>query len=77
MGLKSIESIPPALIVFEESHSFEETLKRAICLGGDTDSIGAVAGSLAGAYYGIPEEFNKILNKEDEIVIKIKKYLPI
>ncbi len=36
-----------------ESRSFEETIIRAISLGGDTDTIGAVTGALAGAWYGI------------------------
>lgn len=75
-GIRAGESIPPALIVFEESQSFGEALRNAICLGGDTDSIGAVAGALAGGYYGVPREFLRALNKERRIVREILSYLP-
>lgn len=75
-GLHAMESIPPALIVFEKSSSFEETLKSAIGLGGDTDSIGALAGALAGAYYGVPQGFSGYLTRENRIIKLIKKYIP-
>ena len=76
MSLRAGESIPPALIVFEESSSFHETLQKAIWLGGDTDSIGALAGALAGAYYGVPKEFYSILEKENKITKEMVKYIP-
>ena len=68
-GLHALESIPPALIVFEKSSSFEEALKSAIGLGGDTDSIGALAGALAGAYYSVPKRFSGYLSTENRIVM--------
>jgi ADP-ribosyl-[dinitrogen reductase] hydrolase len=42
-----------ALSVFMENDTFEETLIDAVNLGGDADTVGAIAGSLAGACYGI------------------------
>jgi ADP-ribosylglycohydrolase len=75
-GLHSLESIPPALIAYEGSSSFEEALRNAIALGGDTDSIGAVAGALAGAYYGIPRAYERYLLQEKKIVALIKRYSP-
>ncbi|MBQ8534640.1 MAG: ADP-ribosylglycohydrolase family protein [Bacilli bacterium] len=53
---KSINSVPQAIFVFLESNSFEETIRNAISIGGDTDTIACIAGSLAESYYGIPEE---------------------
>lgn len=51
--------------------SFKEGLLRAVNLGGDTDTIGAIAGGLAGLYYGynsIPMEWRKSVIKAGEIV---------
>ena len=53
---KSINSVPQAIIAFLESNSFEETIRNAISIGGDTDTIACIAGSLAESYYGIPED---------------------
>lgn len=52
---KSIDSVPQAVYTFLESNSFEETIRNAISIGGDTDTIACIAGSLAESYYGIPE----------------------
>ena len=46
-------SIPQALIAFLDSDSFEDAIRNAICIGGDSDTIGAMAGSIAEAYYGV------------------------
>lgn len=53
---KSIDSVPQAIFTFLESNSFEETIRNAISIGGDTDTIACIAGSLAESYYGIPQE---------------------
>ena len=53
---KSINSVPQAIFTFLESNSFEETIRNAISIGGDTDTIACIAGSLAESYYGIPED---------------------
>ena len=47
-------SIPQAIIAFLDSDSFEDAIRNAICIGGDSDTIGAMAGSIAEAYYGVP-----------------------
>lgn len=53
---KSINSVPQAIFTFLESTSFEETIRNAISIGGDTDTIACIAGSLAESYYGVPQE---------------------
>lgn len=53
---KSIDSVPQALFVFFESNSFEDTIRKAISIGGDTDTIACIAGSIAETSYEIPEE---------------------
>ncbi len=51
--VKAIEAVPPALAAFATSVSFEDAVTRAVNLGGDTDTIGAMTGAVAGAYYGL------------------------
>ena len=48
-------SIPQALRAFFEAESFEDTLRCAVSIGGDADTITAMAGSVAEAYYGVPD----------------------
>ncbi len=47
------ESVPPAIGAFLGSRSAAEAIVLAVSLGGDTDTIGAMAGALAGAYWGV------------------------
>lgn len=49
-------SVPEAIIAFLEGHTFEDVIRRAISLGGDSDTIGAMAGSIAACIYPIPDE---------------------
>ena len=48
------ETVPPALEAFLESTSFEDCIRIAISVGGDSDTLAAIAGAIAEAYYGIP-----------------------
>lgn len=47
-------SVPVALEAFLESNSFEDAIRNAISVGGDSDTIAAITGALAEAYYGVP-----------------------
>lgn len=47
-------SVPIALQCFIESKDFEDAIRTAISVGGDSDTIAAMCGSIAEAYYGIP-----------------------
>ena len=49
-------SVPQALEAFFESTSFEDAIRNAISIGGDSDTIGAICGAVAGAYYGVPAD---------------------
>lgn len=49
------QSIPEAMTAFLESNSFEDCLELCISLGGDADTLCAIAGAVAEAFYGIPE----------------------
>ena len=49
------DSLPKALVSFFEGNSYEDVVRNAVYLGGDTDTIAAIAGAMADAMYGIPE----------------------
>lgn len=48
-------TMPIALAAFFESESFEDAIRNAISVGGDADTLAAITGSIAGAYYGVPK----------------------
>ncbi|MDD6190728.1 MAG: ADP-ribosylglycohydrolase family protein [Firmicutes bacterium] len=48
-------SVPQAIEAFLEADSFEDTIRNAVSLGGDSDTIAAIAGTIAEAYFGVPE----------------------
>ncbi len=52
-------SLPQALACFFEGESFEDVIRNCISIGGDSDTIAAIAGGIAEAYYGVPEEYAK------------------
>lgn len=45
-------SVPPAIIAFLESEGYEDAVRRAVSLGGDSDTMACIAGGIAEAYYG-------------------------
>ena len=49
------DTVPQAIIAFLESTDFEDAIRNAISLGGDSDTLAAITGSIAEAVYGIPE----------------------
>ena len=52
-------TVPQAIEAFLESTSFEDAIRNAISIGGDSDTLAAIAGSIAEAYYGIPDDLRK------------------
>lgn len=66
------KSVPQAFEAFFESTSFEDTIRNAISVGGDSDTIAAIAGSIAQAYYGIDEEMKETaLSYLDDYLLEI------
>lgn len=53
------ESVPEAIIAFLEGESFEDVIRTTVSLGGDCDTTAAIAGSIAEAFYGVPEELKE------------------
>ena len=74
----SVETLQAALWAFNTTSSFEEGLIAAVNLGGDSDSIGAVYGQIAGAYYGfdaIPERWVKSVKTWEKVNALIESFL--
>ena len=53
------ETVPQAIIAFLEGDSFEEVIRLAVSLGGDSDTLTCIAGSMAEAFYGVPENLKR------------------
>ena len=53
------ETVPQAIQAFVESTSFEDAIRNAISLGGDSDTLACITGSIAEAYYGVPKELRE------------------
>ena len=52
-------SVPEAIIAFLEGNSFEEVIRLAISIGGDSDTIGCMAGAIAACMYPIPDDISE------------------
>ena len=49
-------TVPQAIVAFLDSANFESAIKLAVSVGGDSDTIAAMCGGIAEAYYGIPKQ---------------------
>ena len=62
------QTVPEAITAFLEGEDFEDVIRTAVSLGGDCDTLTAIAGSIAEAFYGIPanmrEEVRRRLEKD-------------
>jgi len=76
------ETVPEALTCFLESESYEDAIRKAIWLGGDSDTMACITGGIAEAFYGmvfepwkekclelIPEEFAALVKRFDELYL--------
>ena len=54
-----MDTVPQAIVAFLDGESFEDVIRTGVSIGGDTDTLCAIAGSIAEAYYGIPEDIGE------------------
>ncbi|MCQ2299714.1 MAG: ADP-ribosylglycohydrolase family protein [Bacteroidales bacterium] len=54
-----MNAVPVAVSCFLAGNDFEDVIRKAVAVGGDSDTIAAIAGSLAEAFYPIPEHLKK------------------
>ena len=59
-------TVPEAVTAFLEGESFEDVIRTAVSLGGDCDTLACIAGSMAEAFYGVPEELKVECRKRIE-----------
>lgn len=65
-------TVPQAIVAFLQSVSFEDAIRNAISIGGDSDTLAAIAGAIAEAYYGVPRELKeKALSYLDDELLSI------
>lgn len=53
------DTVPQSIMAFLESTDFEDAVRNAVSLGGDSDTLAAITGSIAQVYYGVPAEIEK------------------
>lgn len=71
-------TVPQAITCALESVSYEDAIRNAISLGGDSDTLAAIAVPIAEAMYGVPDEFvkpvkDKYLAEADDMLEIIRK----
>ena len=74
------ETVPEAITAFLEGESFEDVIRTAVSLGGDCDTLTCIAGSMAEAFYGVPEELKEECRKRLpenllEVLYKFEEFL--
>jgi type I restriction enzyme M protein len=66
------DTVPQAMQAFFESISFEDAIRNAISIGGDSDTLAAITGAVAEAYYGITErKVQDVSERLDPTLLKI------
>lgn len=76
-------TVPQAIIAFLDSHDFEEAIRLAVSLGGDSDTLACITGGIAQAFYDnipdyiieemrsrLPQEFWEVIARLESIVFK-------
>ncbi|MBU1671235.1 MAG: ADP-ribosylglycohydrolase family protein [Actinobacteria bacterium] len=62
-------SVPQAIRAFLDSEGFEDAVRKAVSIGGDSDTIACIAGGIAQAYYGVPRKI------EDQVMARLDERL--
>lgn len=72
------KSVPQAIQAFLESENFEDAIRNAISIGGDSDTVAAITGSIAEAFYGVDEEIRETaLSYLDDYLLSIYEEVKI
>jgi len=75
-GCTCQETVPAAFQAFFEATEFQDCIQNAVSIGGDSDTIAAIAGSLAEAHHEIPEEIRQqAMERLDDYLLDICKHI--
>ena len=74
-------TVPPAIVAFLESADYEDAIRNAISIGGDSDTLAACTGAIAEAFYGVPAMMRDFAEtyldaRLDEILTEFEKAFP-
>jgi ADP-ribosylglycohydrolase len=58
-GATCQDSVPQSIVAFLDGKDFEDSIRNAISLGGDSDTLGCITGSIAEAFFGIPQSIRE------------------
>ena len=69
-------TVPEAITAFLEGQDFEDVIRTAVSLGGDCDTLTCIAGAMAEAFYGVPEELQKICRAylPDDLLAVLRRF---
>ncbi|MBQ0037937.1 MAG: ADP-ribosylglycohydrolase family protein [Clostridiales bacterium] len=75
-------SVPEAIIAFLESTDFEDAIRTAVSIGGDSDTIADMAGAIAEGFYGVPEELkaearNRLPDELKDILLRFEQRMRV
>lgn len=76
------ETVPEAITAFLEGKDFEDVIRTAVSLGGDCDTLTCIAGSIAEAYYGVPDVlsakcYERLSNDIKEVVSRFYSHFNV
>lgn len=73
------ETVPEAMTAFFEGNDFEDVIRNAVSLGGDCDTLTCIAGGIAEAFYGVPDELRLEVEKRlpEEILKVVRRFIMI
>lgn len=72
------DTVPQAIVAFLDGNNFEDCIRNAVSIGGDSDTIACITGSIAEAYFGVPEElyveaFNRLTPHFKNVVTEFEE----
>lgn len=72
------DTVPQSIVAFLDGKSFEDCIRNAVSIGGDSDTIACITGSIAEAYFGVPEElyveaFNRLTPHFKNVVTEFEE----